>query len=612
MNISASKPRKGRGRRKEEERIQPSSPSSHPSTSVQPKTHSRPTRFQNEGKNNALRETTSPASTGGPGAVKYPPYLAFSTEKKQDNSNWKNLSRPLRPMNERKGQLTTGMRDRHFPPLSAPLAIRANPELQQVRPAPPPQPEQSNDMKCRGSDGSCLATRQATLLELAQQPSPCIIEKTPDYMFHLKSLVANPNKLREVGYVLNPLSSEDIELKKRCSGCGKTMKSLRTREQRQRKEGCEKSKGRPRKPNHNTDEKKGASQANKTDGKCDNDGTNTTPKKKVLHCKFHPGTLIWNRQEKTWSCCRQPAAAEPCSGAEQHHPRFYLPGKMESMWQFHHTPRTPNMPSPDIRTAVAIDCEMGQASSGDSELIRVTLIDYFSSAVLIDSLVYPSVKMEDYRTRFSGVSKRDMETAIRSGTCIMGRDNARLAMWKYVGPETVVVGHSAHNDLESLRWIHATIVDTYIIEALLQKEKEKDDESKQAADNSVKDGKVAAEQDKTSPPAVKPEACEDEQNEDGKGKPGERNEESKKSSNSGGIPDEGGLGKPKQGVRKRNNKGSGKLSLKTLARERLGREIQNAGKKGHDSLEDALAARDLAHWHVVNSGMVGLDDGKKT
>ncbi|KGM91817.1 uncharacterized protein PADG_12134 [Paracoccidioides brasiliensis Pb18] len=48
--------------------------------------------------------------------------------------------------------------------------------------------------------------------------------------------------------------------------------------------------------------------------------------------------------------------------------------------------------SSDIRTAVAIDCEMGQGASGDSKLIRITLVDYFSSAILIDNLVYPSVK----------------------------------------------------------------------------------------------------------------------------------------------------------------------------------------------------------------------------
>jgi RNA exonuclease 1 len=40
------------------------------------------------------------------------------------------------------------------------------------------------------------------------------------------------------------------------------------------------------------------------------------------------------------------------------------------------------------------------------------------------------------------------------------------------------------------------------------------------------------------------------------------------------------------------------MSLKALAMKRLGRAIQ-VGKKGHDSLEDALAARDLIQAHIM-------------
>ena len=45
---------------------------------------------------------------------------------------------------------------------------------------------------------------------------------------------------------------------------------------------------------------------------------------------------------------------------------------------------------------------------------------------------------------------------------------------------------------------------------------------------------------------------------------------------------------PTEQTPQKGRKGSGALLLKTLAMVRLGREIQ--AKKGHDSLEDALAA----------------------
>jgi len=51
---------------------------------------------------------------------------------------------------------------------------------------------------------------------------------------------------------------------------------------------------------------------------------------------------------------------------------------------------------------------------------------------------------------------------------------------------------------------------------------------------------------------------------------------------------------------RKGRKGSGALSLKTLAMVRLGREIQANEKKGYNSLEDALAARHLAHSQCMS------------
>lgn len=51
-------------------------------------------------------------------------------------------------------------------------------------------------------------------------------------------------------------------------------------------------------------------------------------------------------------------------------------------------------------------------------------------------------------------------------------------------------------------------------------------------------------------------------------------------------------------TRVHGQKGCGPLSRKGLVLRRLGRPIQMSGNKGHDSLEDAMASRDLVHWHV--------------
>ncbi|EGE80296.1 RNA exonuclease [Blastomyces dermatitidis ATCC 18188] len=595
------------------------------STSERIKTRNRAQRrsFKKGKNNNAVRDNnTSIAPTNSPASVQYPPDISSPAQRTGD-WNWSRPSNALSSIDQVQGRLRRELMDLHFPPLvpipvevhaaSVPLARRTVERPKQPPAsllAPEQAPKQAHDMTYRRDDGSSLAVSETATAELAQELGPSNIEATPEYMLHLNALIAKPRTLKEAGYVLNPLSTKDFEQKKRCRGCGTTMaKVMRPRERAVQKR--EKSKDHPIKSDYNASEKKDSSQKEKGDVKCEDDETKTTPKKKIIPCKFHPGPPVWNRQGKIWSCCRQPMSADPCSGAEQHIARYYLPGEIQRLWQFHPTPRTPNMSSPDTRAAVAIDCEMGQAASGDSELIRVTLIDYFSSAVLIDSLVYPTVKMEHYRTRFSGVSRRDMETAMKEGSCIMGRDMARFTVWRYVGPQTVVVGHSAHNDLESLRWIHSKVIDTHIIESLLEKEKKC--ESKKEGDKPEEDGKETAEKDEATPLTEESGGNEHEAehqlDEDEESNANTSSKGPKKSPNSGARPDESAPDKGKQGPPKKRNKGSGKLSLKTLARERLGRDIQNAGNKGHDSLEDALAARDLVHWHIVNRGRVGLDDG---
>lgn len=221
---------------------------------------------------------------------------------------------------------------------------------------------------------------------------------------------------------------------------------------------------------------------------------------------------------------------------------------------------------------------MGTAVSGDSEVVRVTLIDYFSGAVLVNNFVEPDVPMQHFNTRFSGVSRADIQRAKREGSCLKGKAGARRALWRYVGPETVVVGHGASNDLRALRWIHGLVVDSFVIEFGIMKTKEAEHEDKKGVE--VKKVREVAD-------------------------PIEGNLLPGKDVNggtsavliSGKVPDGYATAKMQKEKKK---KGSGHLSLKTLVKKRLDRDIQTGGKEGHDSLEDAIAARDLVHWIITN------------
>ncbi|RKL00741.1 hypothetical protein BFJ68_g12607 [Fusarium oxysporum] len=225
----------------------------------------------------------------------------------------------------------------------------------------------------------------------------------------------------------------------------------------------------------------------------------------VLRCKFHDGKIV----NKKWTCCGEHIMGPPCKQEEEHKPEQRTLKEISNRWQY---TATPYSTTKDTRKAVVIDCEMGTAASGDCELIRLTLIDYFSSHVLIDKLVWPDVPMSHLNTKWSGVTWKMMHEARNKRKCVFGWRNARSLIWKFMSPETIVIGHGVKSDLTSLRWIHPRVIDTLIVEG-------------------------------------------------------------------------------------DNHGATTGLSLKKLAEERLGRVIQKG--RGHDSLEDATATRDLLHWNVV-------------
>ncbi|KAG8426402.1 hypothetical protein J3459_008174 [Metarhizium acridum] len=298
------------------------------------------------------------------------------------------------------------------------------------------------------------------------------VQPTPGYLQLLHHYVHPHDELKKAGYIFSKLSSTDLQRKKRCEKCCKVLKKERQRNQP----------GEPKLPPasdaamagqnhidlHNSNRASNAAvtesqisphtkQALDTAAKGiertrDGSSGNTS-----FICSYHPGQVA-NRK---WTCCNGPLFSKPCAGQHEHSPRHYNVGELEKNWQFYET-KTVRLPT--HVAAVVLDCEMGMASSGESELIRLSVVDFFTGAVLIDSLVYPSVKMAHYNTRFSGVTKHSMENSRRHRKCILGRDSARQALYKFVGPDTVVIGHAGHQDLTSLRWTHHRIVDTLILE----------------------------------------------------------------------------------------------------------------------------------------------------
>ncbi|QPG93816.1 hypothetical protein C2857_002857 [Epichloe festucae Fl1] len=391
------------------------------------------------------------------------------------------------------------------------------------------------------------------------------VQPTAEALLQLQSSAHSLHELQKAGYILSQLPAAEIERKKRCEQC---CKERRNRPQAKlrlplapvvgvaasdtsqalslQNDLVAATGSNTFKYVHlsNTSQQQAVDSAES--GKRGAGPETGQPDETPLVCKFHSGRVV----NRTWTCCNKPSLSKPCSGREQHTARQYKADELEKNWRFYETP-TGSLPS--HVAAVVLDCEMGTASSGESELIRISVVDYFTGAVLLDKLVYPNVRMAHYNTRFSGVTRHAMEEARRRHNCLIGRDAARQALYKFVGPNTVVVGHATHGDLSCLRWIHRLVVDTLLIETerrQIQLAFSKALDDKRPAD--IQEGAAHAD--------VSAEV---------------------EGNKSDMLQKEGGL------------------SLKALALKRLDRVIQIKGR-GHDSLEDALATRDLLHWYMAN------------
>ncbi|KAI5848350.1 ribonuclease H-like domain-containing protein [Tricharina praecox] len=111
------------------------------------------------------------------------------------------------------------------------------------------------------------------------------------------------------------------------------------------------------------------------------------------------------------------------------------------------------------RRAVVIDCEMGGDQFGQSELILLSVVDFFTGEVLVDSLVDPSTAVTDWRTRCSSVTGEAMDAARASGNVLRSWQGAWDRLLQFIDSETVVVGFALENNLDQLRLIHPNVVD---------------------------------------------------------------------------------------------------------------------------------------------------------
>ncbi|CAI5742236.1 unnamed protein product [Hyaloperonospora brassicae] len=117
---------------------------------------------------------------------------------------------------------------------------------------------------------------------------------------------------------------------------------------------------------------------------------------------------------------------------------------------------------------VALDCEMcvtlkkGARVRTSNALCRVSAVDGedILRGIVSDFIVHQpenGFHMVDPKTDIHGITARQI------ASCTITVEQAQKKMLKYINQDTIVVGHSVHNDLVSLRINHRRVIDTSMI-----------------------------------------------------------------------------------------------------------------------------------------------------
>lgn len=168
-------------------------------------------------------------------------------------------------------------------------------------------------------------------------------------------------------------------------------------------------------------------------------------------CLYHPMKKRTIRGEQIYLCCRSNDETG-CATSDTHVSEGFCSADLEGF----QTTLEPESEDDQRSSAVyALDCEMCYTTKG-LELTRVTVVDSECKTVY-ESLVKPLNPIIDYNTRFSGITKEQMD---RTSTSIL---QVQANILHLCNSKTILVGHSLESDMKALKIIHGTIVDTSVL-----------------------------------------------------------------------------------------------------------------------------------------------------
>lgn len=179
------------------------------------------------------------------------------------------------------------------------------------------------------------------------------------------------------------------------------------------------------------------------------------------------------KRAKRYRCCNEEVGdSSGCSTSPTHVFKITEVKRLASVLQFEETPYSAMLDAKSkVQGPICIDGEMGYTVYG-LELIRLTATAWPSGEQLLDILVRPVGEILDLNSRFSGVWPEEFATAVpynvdnpSSGSLsiVESPAAARSLLYQFLTPSTPIIGHGIENDLNAVRLVHPTIIDTIFL-----------------------------------------------------------------------------------------------------------------------------------------------------
>ncbi|CAI4046058.1 RNA exonuclease SKDI_12G1570 [Saccharomyces kudriavzevii IFO 1802] len=176
-------------------------------------------------------------------------------------------------------------------------------------------------------------------------------------------------------------------------------------------------------------------------------------------CRFHPLKRLYNRETKThhYPCCGETTNSVSflrlgCKTFLHHVFRGESYDDLCKISEFSSTAHIDG-----VENVLSLDCEMAFTSLG-YEMIRLTIVDFFTGKTLFDHVIQPVGKIVDLNSDFSGVHEIDRTKCPTYEEALIVFLSEKL-----INKNSILIGHGLENDLNVMRIFHKKVIDTAVL-----------------------------------------------------------------------------------------------------------------------------------------------------